>query len=55
MILKKCWLVSLPENSVSVSLEFREPKRVRYGAALTMFGWISIALLALKRRYVKNT
>jgi uncharacterized membrane protein (UPF0136 family) len=48
-------LISLPQNAETVSLEFREPKRVRYGAALTMFGWISIGLLALKRRYVRKT
>jgi hypothetical protein len=43
-------LVSLPGKQVTVSMEFREPGRVRYAMALTFVGWILIGLLLIRRR-----
>jgi len=43
-------LITLPDKAVTVTLEFLEPKRVRYAAALTAFGWLAIGLILFKRR-----
>ena len=43
-------LIALPENATTVTLEFREPPRVRRTAALSLAGWIAIALLPVNRR-----
>ena len=43
-------VVELPAESSTVTLEFREPLRVRYAAGLTIFGWGLIGGLLLKRR-----
>jgi hypothetical protein len=34
-------VVALPAESSTVTLEFREPLRVRYASGLTIFGWVS--------------
>ena len=38
----------LPKEPTAVSLEFREPKRVRYAAGLTFIGWMFIGGLLIK-------
>lgn len=43
--------ITLPANATSVTLEFREPARVRYAAALTIVGWVATGLLLFRRRY----
>jgi hypothetical protein len=43
-------VISLPAEGVTVSMEFTEPDRVRYAAALTVLGWLSIGALAIIRR-----
>jgi uncharacterized membrane protein len=35
-------MVSLPQNSADVTIEFREPTRVKYAAGLSIFGWLLI-------------
>ena len=43
-------VISLPGKQVAISMEFREPARVRYARLLTFAGWILIGLLFIKRR-----
>ncbi|MFN2576309.1 MAG: 6-pyruvoyl-tetrahydropterin synthase-related protein [Pyrinomonadaceae bacterium] len=43
-------MVSVPGEATAVTLEFREPSRVRYAARLTLISWIFIAGLFFKRR-----
>jgi len=43
-------VVVLPAESSTVTLEFREPLRVRYAIGLTILGWGLIARLLLKQR-----
>ena len=43
-------MVTLPKEALEVTLEFREPKRVRGAAGLSALGWISIGGLLVKRR-----
>lgn len=43
-------VVALPKDAATITLEFREPKRVNYAAALTLVGWVLIGGLLLKRR-----
>jgi hypothetical protein len=40
-------LISLPADALSVTLEFREPRRVSLAAMLSALGWISIAGLLI--------
>jgi hypothetical protein len=42
--------IALPARSGKITLEFREPARVSYAAALTLTGWLLIALLLLGQR-----
>jgi 6-pyruvoyl-tetrahydropterin synthase related domain len=42
--------ISIPARPVVVSMEFKEPIRVRYAAALSIVGWLSIGALLLKRQ-----
>ena len=42
--------IALPAGASKITLEFKEPARVRYAAALTLLGWILIALLLFVRR-----
>ena len=48
-------LIALPAQGGKVTLEFREPLRVRYAAALTAVGWVVIGLLLLPRRRPANS
>jgi hypothetical protein len=41
-------ILALPREAATVTLEFREPKRTRYSAGLTLLGWISIGGLLVK-------
>jgi 6-pyruvoyl-tetrahydropterin synthase related domain len=43
-------LISLPGKQITISMEFREPARVRYARVLTFAGWILIGLLVIKPR-----
>jgi hypothetical protein len=43
-------VVALPAESSTVTLEFREPLRVRYATGLTILGWVFIGALLLKHR-----
>jgi hypothetical protein len=43
-------VISLPGKQVTISMDFREPARVRYARALTFAGWIMIGLVGLKPR-----
>ncbi|MFS8086535.1 MAG: hypothetical protein ACMG6H_12955, partial [Acidobacteriota bacterium] len=43
-------LITLPAKGGTVTLEFREPARVHYAAALTAMGWMLIGLLLIRRR-----
>lgn len=43
-------VVALPEQASTVTVEFREPARVRYATGLTILGWGLIAGLFLKPR-----
>jgi hypothetical protein len=43
-------IVTLPKDAAEITLEFREPKRVRGAAGFTAIGWISIGGLLVKRR-----
>jgi uncharacterized membrane protein (UPF0136 family) len=42
--------IALPARSGKITLEFQEPARVRYAAALNLTGWLLIGLLLLGRR-----
>jgi hypothetical protein len=42
--------IALPAGTSKITLEFKEPARVRYADALTITGWILIALLLLARQ-----
>lgn len=42
-------IVGLPNEAADVTLEFREPVRVRYAAVLTGLGWLAIGLLIFIR------
>jgi uncharacterized membrane protein (UPF0136 family) len=42
--------IALPPGSSKITLEFKEPARVRYAAAVTLAGWILIGLLPFFRR-----
>ena len=42
-------LIAVPENSVSVTLEFREPARVRFAVAVSALAWILIGALMVRR------
>jgi hypothetical protein len=46
-------LISLPAKQATITIEFREPARVRYATALTIVGWILIALLLSGRRILR--
>jgi uncharacterized membrane protein len=43
-------VIALPREAATITLEFREPKRVKYAAGLTLIGWVLIGGLLLKRR-----
>ena len=43
-------IVTVPKEAAEITLEFREPKRVRGAAGVTALGWISIGGLLVKRR-----
>lgn len=43
-------LVTLPSNEADITLEFREPVRVKYAAGSTLFGWALIGGLFWRRR-----
>jgi hypothetical protein len=43
-------LVTLPGEAAEVTVEFREPKRMRLATGLSLLGWISIAGLLVIRR-----
>jgi hypothetical protein len=43
-------LIALPDNATRVTLEFREPPRVRRAAVLSLVGWMVVAFLPLSRR-----
>jgi 6-pyruvoyl-tetrahydropterin synthase related domain len=43
-------MVALPKEATEVTLEFREPARVRGAAGFTLLGWVSIGGLLVKRR-----
>ena len=43
-------LIAVPESAVTITLEFREPARVRRSGALSLCGWIAIVLLPFGRR-----
>jgi hypothetical protein len=45
-------VISLPGKQVTISMEFREPARVRYARVLTFAGWILIGLLVIRPRQV---
>jgi hypothetical protein len=49
-------LVSIPRGETSVTLEFREPSRVRWAALATALGWIAITMLGVfnRRRWVES-
>jgi uncharacterized membrane protein YfhO len=42
--------IALPAGSGKITLEFDEPARVTYAAALTLTGWLMIGLLLLGLR-----
>ena len=42
-------LIALPPQAATITLEFLEPKRVRYAAMLAALGWLAIGLLLFKR------
>ena len=46
-------LISLPAKQATITLEFREPARVRYATALTIVGWFLIALLLSGTRILR--
>jgi hypothetical protein len=43
-------VIALPKEAATITLEFREPPRVKYAAGLTLIGWVLIGGLLLKRR-----
>ena len=43
-------LIAIPESAVTITLEFREPARVRRSGALSLCGWLAIVLLPFGRR-----
>ena len=43
-------VIALPKEAATITLEFHEPKRVRYAAGLTLIGWVLIGGLLIKRR-----
>lgn len=47
-------MVTLPREAANVTLEFREPKRVRYAAGLTLLGWGLIGGFSFKRRRARS-
>jgi hypothetical protein len=47
-------VITAPKEATTITLEFREPKRVKYAAGLTLIGWVLIGGLSLKRR-IKNS
>src|SRR5712691_1808998 len=42
--------IALPKEAATITLEFREPKRVKFAAGLTLVGWVLIGGLLLKPR-----
>jgi len=47
-------MIALPHEAAEITLEFREPTRVRWAAACTVFGWIFIGGLLIKRPLRKD-
>jgi hypothetical protein len=45
-------LISLPSKPVTVTMDFREPMRVRYAKMLTIVAWILIGFLLVTRRHL---
>lgn len=43
-------IVALPKEPADITLEFREPKRAKYAAGLSLMGWVLIGALFLKPR-----
>lgn len=43
-------VIALPKEAATITLEFHEPKRVKYAAGLSLIGWVLIGGLLLKRR-----
>ena len=43
-------VIALPQEAATITLEFHEPKRVKYAAGLTLIGWVLIGGFLLKRR-----
>jgi 6-pyruvoyl-tetrahydropterin synthase-like protein len=43
-------LIAVPNTETLVNLEFREPPRVRWAAAITVLGWLTIGFLAVKTK-----
>jgi hypothetical protein len=48
-------VLALPAGPSTVTLEFREPLRVRYATGLTLFGWALIGWLFLKQHNSRKT
>jgi hypothetical protein len=46
--------IVLPREAATITLEFREPRRVRYAAGLTLLAWLFIGGLWLKRTRAQN-
>jgi hypothetical protein len=42
-------LVSLPETTTTVHLQFREPRRVKLATAISAFAWLGMVVLGLSR------
>ena len=47
-------LISVPPNSVNVTLEFREPARVRISEIISLLGWIFITALFIAHKFVRK-
>ncbi|HSP63748.1 MAG TPA: 6-pyruvoyl-tetrahydropterin synthase-related protein [Pyrinomonadaceae bacterium] len=43
-------VIALPREAATITVEFREPKRVKYATGLTLIGWVLIGGLRLKGR-----
>lgn len=44
-------MVELPLEAAEITLEFREPQRAKYVAAIAIFGWLVIAVMAFNKRW----
>jgi hypothetical protein len=48
-------LISIPPNAVNVSLEFREPARVRISAIISLLGWFLIGAFCVSHSIAKKS